>query len=149
MYIHTLMHIHTHSYTHTLMHTHTHSCIYTQCTSIFSHTAINLCLAVENYFLVKLTGSTGAVATKPEHISLSSTLDVSYAQFQEQVPECFHITAVKELVEGIDAVHCCYPDRDFCGIHLDCVVFTRQSAYFIHVAFHIPAMHCSTHRVTP
>lgn len=56
--------------------------------------------------------------------SLSSAIDVSFAQFQEQVPECFHVTAVKELVKGVDAVHCFHPERDFSGmcLCLDCLV---------------------------
>lgn len=53
--------------------------------------------------------------------SLSSTLDVSLTKFQEQVPECFHIAAVKELVKGVDAVHCLLPERDFCGNFLSAI----------------------------
>lgn len=40
----------------------------------------------------------------------------SYEQFQEEVPDFFHITAVKELVKGINAVYSFLPDRDFYGI---------------------------------
>lgn len=46
--------------------------------------------------------------------SLSSTVEVSYETFQQQVHECFHITAVKELMKGINGVHSFF-DRDFSG----------------------------------
>lgn len=97
--------------TNTLMHTYT-------MTSFFSHTAINLCLAAE---IILWRNELDLLVQLQQNKSMSHRLsqlkcsvDVSCEHFQEQVPECFHITAVTRLVKGNDGgegdwVHCFFP----------------------------------------